>query len=87
MAMQFESIGSLIIFVPHQFVRENKEATGSNGHLGLLISFCMDHIMVIEQVLEEVTMDYSSGRSLANLEGDFPLEQEEELIHEKDLKF
>jgi hypothetical protein len=24
---------------------------------------------------------------LANLEGDFPLEQEEELIHEKDLKF
>jgi hypothetical protein len=39
MAMQFESIDSLIIFVPHQFVRENKEAIGSNGHLGFLVSF------------------------------------------------
>jgi hypothetical protein len=43
--------------------------------------------MVIEQVLEELTMDYSSRRILANLEGDFPLEQEEELIHERDHTF
>jgi hypothetical protein len=80
MAMQIESIDSLIVFVPHQFVRENKEAIGSNGHLRFLVSFfCRDHVMVIEQVLEEVTMDYSSRRSLANLEGDFPLSKKRNL--------